>query len=215
VTRLIVLNLTWPTCTIYFPRHITHSKIDRLGFCMSTYTCNIACRITATGADANHATPTCIPINVIAASLSHAIVLLACLQQLMLMLRGPTTPVAFRNLTLTSYYRLLSTFWYAVVSHRVASEITSASHLSTSHASDKRKRYYHSHTVHMPVRLARSAGIQRYIHRHGIGKHTVYFICKSCTTTIHERQTTTSQAQKPSHFHRPTSVPSRARRASS
>jgi hypothetical protein len=70
VTRLIVLSLTWPTCIIYISRHITHPKIAILGICMYTYTCNIACRITATGADANHETPTCIPVNDIAASLA-------------------------------------------------------------------------------------------------------------------------------------------------
>lgn len=91
-------------------------------------------------------------------------------------------------------------FWSAVVSHRIASEIISASHLSTFHAPDKRKRYYYPHTVYMPVRLPRSAGIQQYIRRHGIGKHTVHCIGKPCATAIHERQTTTSQAQKAISF---------------
>jgi hypothetical protein len=70
MTRLIVLSLTWPTCIICFSRHITHPNIDMMGICMYIYTCNMACRITATGADANHETLTCIPVSWTAALLA-------------------------------------------------------------------------------------------------------------------------------------------------
>lgn len=109
-------------------------------------------------------------------------------------------------------------FWHAIVSHRIASEITSASLLSTFHAPDKRKRLYYSHLVHMPVRLPRSAGIQRYIHRHGIGKHTVHSMIASVKQAPPRFTKDKHQHPRPtkrSHFHRPTSAPTRARRASS